>query len=80
MAVNFPKMVYLPAFKLFARPIIVRPVASQPDAPPYTARGIFDTEDIDIETLDGTLYERFSNRCENERKGARRIEARSVPQ
>ena len=31
-------------------------MASQPGAPPYNARGIFDTEQIDIEALDGSLY------------------------
>jgi hypothetical protein len=53
MTINFVKTVYLPCFGVFARPIIVRPVASQPGAPPYSARGIFDSEEIDIETLDG---------------------------
>jgi hypothetical protein len=41
---------------MFARPVTITPVASQPGAPPYNARGIYDTEEIDVEALDGSLH------------------------
>ena len=41
MAENFPKLVYLPCYQTFARPITV------------TARGIYDTEELDIEMPEG---------------------------
>jgi hypothetical protein len=56
MTINLPQMIYMPCFQLFARPITITPVASQPGASPYNARGIFDTEEVDIETLEGSLY------------------------
>ena len=55
MAVNFSDMVYLPCFDTFARAISVTPVASQPGGTAYTARGIFDTTDIDVVALDGSI-------------------------
>src|SRR5262249_55312082 len=54
--INFPLDLYLPQYEAFARPIVVTPVASQPGAPSYSARGIFDTEKTVVETLDGALY------------------------
>lgn len=49
MAVNFLQNVYKPAFDLFARPITILPRASQPGAAMYDGRGIFDSNDQDID-------------------------------
>lgn len=55
MAVNFPTLVYLPNFDLFARPITITPLASQPGLPAYNARGIYDTRPIDVQAEDGSI-------------------------
>jgi hypothetical protein len=55
MALDCATLVYKPVFATFARPVTVTPLASQPGAPRYPARGIYDTERILIETLDGSL-------------------------
>jgi hypothetical protein len=55
MAVAFTTQVYLPNFDMFAVPITVIPLASQPGHPPYTARGIYDTDEIDIMAMDGSV-------------------------
>lgn len=55
MAVNFSQDVYLPAQDLFGRAITVTPSASQPGAPAYAARGIFDLDPIDVSALDGSV-------------------------
>jgi hypothetical protein len=55
MAVNFSTLVYLPNFDMFARPIAVTPLASQPGLPGYTARGIYDTRPIDVQAEDGSI-------------------------
>jgi len=51
MAENFPKLVYLPCYQTFARPITV------------TARGIYDTEELDIEMLEGAQSIAQGHRC-----------------
>src|SRR5580765_4453347 len=55
MAINFSTLVYLPNYDTFARSITVFPLASQPGAPGYTARGIYDTRPIDVQGLDGSI-------------------------
>jgi hypothetical protein len=55
MAVDFSTLVYLPNFDMFARPISVTPLASQPGLPGYTARGIYDTRPIDVQAEDGSI-------------------------
>jgi len=64
MSVNFSTLVYLPNFDVWARPIVVNPVASQPGSPPYSARaddpglpcrGVFDSSAIDVMGLDGMI-------------------------
>jgi len=55
MAVNFSTLVYLPNFDMFARPITVTPLASQPGAPAYTNRGIYDTRAVDVAGMDGSI-------------------------
>jgi len=56
MAVNFSKLVLLPNYATFARPVTIDPVASQPGVPAYPARGIFNTDDVDVEGEDGEIY------------------------
>lgn len=50
MAIDFARTVYLPNYNIFARPIIINPIVSQPNAAPYTARGIFNTVPMDDQT------------------------------
>lgn len=56
MAVNFSTLVYLPNYDMFARPVIINPLASQPGVPPYQNRGIVGTRDIDVSAMDGSIY------------------------
>ena len=56
MAVNFSTMVKLPCQDMFAVPVTVTPVASQPGAPAYAARGIFITGPVDVMLTDGSVY------------------------
>jgi hypothetical protein len=55
MAVNFSTLVYLPNYDMFARSITVTPLASQPGAPAYTNRGIYDTRPVDVSGMDGSI-------------------------
>lgn len=55
MPVNFSTLVYLPNYELFARPVIITPLASQPGLPSYPARGIYDTRAIDVQAEDGSI-------------------------
>jgi hypothetical protein len=55
MPVNFSDVVYLPCFDTFARVISVAPIVSQPAQAAYATRGIFDTRDIDVVALDGSI-------------------------
>ena len=56
MGVDFSTLVYLPNFDMFARPITVTPLASQPGMPSYSARGIYDTRPIDVQAQDGSIF------------------------
>ena len=55
MAIDFSTLVYAPNFDMFARAIIVTPLASQPGVPAYTARGIYDTRPLDVQSMDGAV-------------------------
>ena len=55
MALDFSTLVYLPNFDMFARPITITPLASQPGMPAYNARGIFNTRAIDVQAEDGSI-------------------------
>jgi hypothetical protein len=48
MPVDFSTWVYEPCFGLFARSVTFYPLKSQPNAPSFLARGIFDTNEIDV--------------------------------
>lgn len=55
MAINFNDDLYLIAMNVFARPITVTPVVSQPGQPAYSNRAYFDTKETDVLTEDGAL-------------------------
>jgi hypothetical protein len=55
MALNFPELVYLPCYDIFARPVTIVPLVSQPGAGTYGARGIFDTNEIQVIAADGSM-------------------------
>ena len=55
MALNFSTLVYLPNMDTFARKVTVTPLASQPGAPAYSSRGIFDTRPVDVAGMDGSI-------------------------
>src|SRR5690606_1746377 len=53
VTVDFNEVVGGPTQDVFARPIIVTPLKSQPGAAPYAARGIYDERPLDIDLADG---------------------------
>jgi hypothetical protein len=53
MALDFSTLVYLPQQDLYSRSVTVTPIVSQPGVAAYTARGIFDTRDLDVMSVDG---------------------------
>ena len=55
MPIDFASVVYAPNYAVFARPIIVAPIKSQPTLPSYEARGIYNTVSIDVVALDGSI-------------------------
>jgi hypothetical protein len=52
MGVDFATWVYSPCFDTFARTLTFYPMKSQPTVPGFVARGIFDTNEIDIMGID----------------------------
>lgn len=56
MPINWPSLVYSPNYSVFARSVTITPLASQPNAPAYTARGIFDTAALDVIAEDGSIF------------------------
>lgn len=56
MGVNFATLLYEPNFDMWAIPITIVPLVSQPGGSSYPARGIFDTRDIDVVGLDGAIF------------------------
>jgi hypothetical protein len=55
MALDFSTLVYLPNYDTFARAVTITPLASQPGAPAYAARGIYDTRPVDVQGMDGSI-------------------------
>src|SRR5512139_822159 len=51
MAINFSRQVYTPAFNVFARPVTFSGGAS-----PTSARGIYNTEPIDVLAEEGAIF------------------------
>jgi hypothetical protein len=56
MSIPFPTVAYLPCYQVFARPVTIYPLVSQPGAGAYDGRGIFDTNSIEVIAQDGSLY------------------------
>jgi hypothetical protein len=52
---NLTDSVYLPNWNVWARPVTVTPLKSQPGAPAYGGRGYFDTKETDVMTEDGGI-------------------------
>jgi hypothetical protein len=55
MGVDFSAMVYLFCYDFYARPIIVAPLASQPGTGSYMARGIWNSDGIEVPSEAGSL-------------------------
>jgi hypothetical protein len=55
MGLNMSALVKLPVMDVFARPITVTPIASQPGAGSYPNRGYFGTSAIDVAAEDGSV-------------------------
>jgi hypothetical protein len=55
MGLNMSALVKLPAMDIFARPIDVTPIASQPGVASYRARGYYSTTDLDVQAEDGSV-------------------------
>ena len=51
MAINFSKVVYFPAYNVFARP-----VTFSGGTAPTAARGIYNTVPVDVAAEDGTIF------------------------
>jgi len=56
MAIDFATQVYSPAFNVFARPIVVTPLKSQPSQSSYTGRGVYSTQALDIAAEDASVF------------------------
>jgi hypothetical protein len=56
MGVNYATLIYAPAFDMFAGPVTFYPYSSQPGAPAYNGRGIFDTRSLNVVGEDGAVY------------------------
>ena len=46
MGIDYSTLIYLPNFDFWSRAVTFTPLASQPNAGAYNARGIFDTEPL----------------------------------
>lgn len=55
MAINFGTQVYNPTYAVFARPIIVTPIKSQPNQPAYGGRGVYASVAIDTDVEDNVI-------------------------
>jgi len=55
MGVNFATLLYEPQFDMFAVSVVFNPLVSQPGQPTYNGRGIFDTTELDVVALDGSI-------------------------
>jgi hypothetical protein len=56
MGVDYSTNILLPNYNYWSRPIIVTPLASQPGAAAYDARGIYDSDRVDYYGLDGQNF------------------------
>ena len=56
MSVNYSLLILLPVYDMFARPVTFCPYKSQPGAGAYNARGIYDSDDINIVGEDEAIF------------------------
>lgn len=54
--INFSEELYVIEQDVFGRPVTFNPLMSQPDGGVYLARGIYDTEEINIVLEDGSIF------------------------
>lgn len=50
MSTDFSQLVLGPCMDAFGKPVVVTPLASQPGAPPYPNRGVWQTDNISVVT------------------------------
>jgi hypothetical protein len=55
MPVDFSTQIHSHTYEVFARPITVTPIKSQPNQSAYSARGIYGTVPIDVVAEDGSI-------------------------
>lgn len=56
MAVDYSTLILLPNYDMWARPVTITPLGSQPPgAAAYTNRGIYDTRGIEVVSVEGAL-------------------------
>jgi hypothetical protein len=73
MPVDFDTLVLKPAMDVFSKSMTVKPIASQPFAPVYTARGVWSKRPVDIATEGGGIL------SSEERKIGVRLSEFTVP-
>jgi hypothetical protein len=71
--VDFDTLVLKPAMDVFSKSMIVKPLASQPLAPSYAARGVWSKRPVDIATEGGGIL------SSEERKIGVRLSEFAVP-
>jgi hypothetical protein len=54
--IDWSNALYVNAQNTFGRPITITPVISQPNAPAYSGRGIFDTSPMDVLAEEGAIF------------------------
>jgi len=54
--IDFDALVLNPATDIFSIVISVTPLVTQPGVPAYTARGVYNKRDLDVEMQDGTIF------------------------
>jgi hypothetical protein len=56
MGLDYSTLIYGPTYDMFARPIVVTPLASQPNAASYQARGIYNHNRLNVVLEDGSTF------------------------
>jgi hypothetical protein len=57
MGIDLSTGVYLPNFDFWSRSATITPLISQPNGKSYVVRGIYDTEDLEVPTEDGSFVQ-----------------------
>jgi hypothetical protein len=56
MGVDYSTMIYLPTYDMFARPVTITPLASEPNGAAYPARGIYNHNRMNVLLEDGSTF------------------------